>query len=220
MNIETTINKILDSSDVDILVVDDNSPDGTGKIANQLASKNPRIHVMHRTVKSGLGTAYIAGFTWGMDKGYENLIEMDCDGSHPADQLPTMLELLKKNELVIGSRYVPGGKTENWPLSRRLLSKGANIYANLLLRIRVKDSTSGFRGLKRFRAMQFLDSNVEAKGFAFQIGMTNYAKLQNWKIKEFPITFIERIDGESKINNGIKIEAFLLILKWALTGLF
>ena len=131
-----------------------------------------------------------------------------------------MLELLKSNELVIGSRYVPGGRTENWPLSRRALSKGANIYANLVLRGKVKDSTSGFRGLKRYKAMEFLDSGIEAKGFAFQIGMTHFATKNKWKIQEFPITFVERLDGESKINNAIKVEAFFLILKWGLRGLF
>lgn len=219
MNIENTIEKVLKTPNLDILVVDDGSPDGTGEIADNLAKINQRVNVMHRKEKSGLGTAYKKGFIWGIDKGYENLIEMDCDGSHPADQLPTMLNLLESNELVIGSRYIPGGKTENWPLSRRALSKGANIYANLLLRGKVKDSTSGFRGLKRFRALEFLDSNVEAKGFAFQIGMTNFANQSKWKIKEFPITFIERLDGESKINTIIKIEAFFLILKWAVSSL-
>ena len=220
MNIENTVSKILATPDVDILIIDDGSPDGTGAIADMLALNNSRINVIHRKEKSGLGTAYKKGFTWGITNGYENLIEMDCDGSHPADRLPLILELLKTNELVIGSRYIPGGKTENWPLSRRLLSKGANIYANLLLRGKVKDSTSGFRGLKRYKAMEFLDSDVQAKGYAFQIGMTNYANRQKWKIKEFPITFVERIDGESKINTAIKLEAFVLILKWAVTGLF
>lgn len=219
LNITRTIDQVLKVPNLDILIVDDGSPDGTGKIADQISEKNSRVNVLHRSEKSGLGTAYKQGFTWGIDKGYENLIEMDCDGSHPASQLPQMLKLLEDNELVIGSRYIPGGRTENWPLSRRLLSKGANIYANLLLRGKVKDSTSGFRGLKRFRAMEFLDSKVEAKGFAFQIGMTNFANLRNWKVREFPITFVERIQGESKINNMIKIEAFFLILKWAITSL-
>ena len=219
LNITRTIDEVLKVPNLDILIVDDGSPDGTGKIADQISEKNSRVNVLHRSQKSGLGTAYKQGFTWGIDKGYENLIEMDCDGSHPADQLPEMIKLLETNELVIGSRYISGGRTENWPLSRRLLSKGANIYANLLLRGKVKDSTSGFRGLKRFRAMEFLDSKVEAKGFAFQIGMTNFANLRNWKVREFPITFVERIQGESKINNMIKIEAFFLILKWAITSL-
>ena len=219
LNIRRTIEEVLKVPNLDILIVDDGSPDGTGKIADEISYKNDRVSVLHRSEKSGLGTAYKQGFTWGIDKGYENLIEMDCDGSHPADRLPEMIKLLETNELVIGSRYVPGGRTENWPFSRRLLSRGANIYANLMLRGQVKDTTSGFRGLKRFRVMEFLDSKVEAKGFAFQIGMTNFANQRKWKIKEFPITFIERINGESKINNMIKIEAFFLILKWAITSL-
>lgn len=219
LNIRRTIEEVLKVPNLDILIVDDGSPDGTGKIADEISYKNDRVNVLHRSEKSGLGTAYKQGFTWGIDKGYENLIEMDCDGSHPADRLPEMIKLLETNELVIGSRYVPGGRTENWPFSRRLLSRGANIYANLMLRGQVKDTTSGFRGLKRFRVMEFLDSKVEAKGFAFQIGMTNFANQRKWKIKEFPITFIERINGESKINNMIKIEAFFLILKWAITSL-
>ena len=220
MNIENTISKVLQTPNIDILVIDDGSPDGTGDIAESLAFKNPRINVIHRKEKSGLGTAYKEGFAWGIKNGYENLIEMDCDGSHPADKLQTMINLLESNDLVIGSRYIPGGKTENWPLSRRALSKGANIYARLMLRGKVKDTTSGFRGLKRNRAMEFLQSDVEAKGFAFQIGMTNYANRNNWKTTEFPITFIERLNGESKINNAIKLEAFFLILKWGLTTIF
>ena len=214
------VSRIRLSSDASVLIVDDSSPDGTGELADQLASSDSDIYVMHRSGKLGLGTAYIAGFEWGVSNKFNYLIEMDSDGSHPVEMLDSMIQLLDKNDLVIGSRYVLGGSVENWNRSRRALSKYANIYSRLLLGGRIRDMTSGFRGMRADKISAYLASKPNGKGFAFQIEMSAFAHQQNWKVNEFPINFIERLDGASKMSLAIKLEAFSFVTIEGLKILF
>jgi len=218
-NLESVLNSLLTHKNIDILVIDDASPDGTGRIADLFSANNPRVNVLHRSGKLGLGTAYVEGFKWGLNNSYSKFIEMDSDGSHPFEKIELIVNLLDSNDLVIGSRYIPGGSTSNWSKSRKLLSLSANIYSNLFLRLGVKDSTSGFRGMSKKFIQGFLDFELKAKGYGFQIGMTNFAKQNGFRIKEFPITFTERINGISKISFDIKVEAFFKVLKWSILNM-
>ncbi|MBZ2195115.1 polyprenol monophosphomannose synthase [Ruania sp. N2-46] len=200
---------------VDVLVVDDGSPDGTGEWADEAAAADPQVHVLHRSAKEGLGRAYIAGFRWGLDRGYEQLVEMDADASHRPEDLPRLLaEAAPGVDLVIGSRWVPGGKTENWPLSRSLLSRGANTYANLAIGLGVKDATAGFRVYQAatLRAMDLED--VNSAGYCFQIDMTWRVRRAGGTVVEVPITFVERVEGESKMSRDIVVEALWRVTAW------
>lgn len=205
------VERVVSTSNAAILIIDDGSPDGTGELANSLAVKYPFIQVIHRTKKLGLGTAYSLGFKWGIDNGFRNVIEMDSDGSHPVEMLPQMITLLEKNDLVIGSRYIVGGSVENWNLSRRLLSKYANVYSRIMLGGNIQDMTSGFRGIRTEKAFKYLQAKPSGKGFAFQIEMSAFSNRNKWKVAEFPINFSERIDGESKMSLAIKVEAFKFV---------
>ncbi len=193
--------------EVHILIIDDNSPDGTGKIGDELSRNDDRIHVLHRTEKAGLGPAYIAGFRWGLERNYDVLIEMDADFSHQPRYLPKMLEKLKSYDVVVGSRYVKGGGTENWGAMRKIISRGGGLYARTILGIPVKDLTAGFVGWNR-RVLEALNlDGIEASGYVFQIEMKYRAHQKGFSIHETPITFPDREVGESKMTPGIAAEA-------------
>ena len=205
--------------DVDILVVDDNSPDGTGQIADAMAEQDSQIHVLHRTVKDGLGGAYLAGFDWGLNEGYEVLIEMDADCSHQPEQLPSLVHAVEAGEdLAIGSRYVPGGKTENWPIQRQILSRGANIYTRVVLGTAIKDITAGFRAYRR-EALQRLNlEGIESKGYVFQVDLAWRSEQAGLKIVEVPITFVEREVGASKMTGNIIFDSMRKVTTWGVSN--
>ncbi|MFE7417958.1 polyprenol monophosphomannose synthase [Rhodococcus sp. NPDC057529] len=202
-----------------VLVVDDGSPDGTGDVADALASNDDagRIHVMHRTEKNGLGAAYIAGFRWGLDRDYTVLVEMDADGSHAPEQLHRLLDQVDAGaDLVLGSRYVPGGTVVNWPKHREWLSRGGNIYSRLALGVKIKDITGGFRAYRR-EVLEKLDlAAVESHGYCFQVDLAWRAIQDGFTVREVPITFTEREIGESKMSGGIVREALLKVTQWGL----
>jgi dolichol-phosphate mannosyltransferase len=199
----------------DVLFVDDNSPDGTGALLDELAAVQPRIHVMHRAGKLGLGTAYVEGFGWGLARSYGYLFEMDADGSHDPKYLSQMLALAADGaDLVVGSRYVPGGGTANWGAGRKLISRGGSLYARLILGIDVRDVTAGFVCWRR-AALEAIDlSTITSNGYSFQIEMKYRALNQNLRVVETPIMFVDRRVGQSKMSRAIVIEA--LIKVWGL----
>jgi dolichol-phosphate mannosyltransferase len=199
----------------DILFVDDNSPDGTGDLLDEIAKAQPRLHVMHRAGKLGLGTAYVEGFTWGLERGYEYLFEMDADGSHDPSYLPTMLALAEDGaDVVIGSRYVPGGGTANWGLGRRVLSKGGSLYARSVLGVDVRDLTAGFMCWRRSALETIELATVTSNGYSFQIEMKYRALQKGLRLVETPIVFVDRRVGQSKMSRAIFIEGLLKV--WAL----
>jgi dolichol-phosphate mannosyltransferase len=192
---------------VNILVVDDGSPDGTGDLADTLSHEHSGIHVLHRAKKMGLGTAYVNGFRWGLEQGFDALIEMDADFSHDPKYLPRMLELLEKNDVVIGSRYVPGGGTVNWGLGRKILSRGGSFYSRVILGATIRDFTGGFNGWRR-PVLEAVDlGSLRSDGYSFQIELKFRAHLHRFKIAEFPIVFEDRKVGKSKMNKRIVFEA-------------
>ena len=192
----------------DILVVDDNSPDGTGDLADKLAAGDDHVKVLHRPGKNGLGAAYIAGFGWALERGYGTLVEMDADGSHDPAELPGMLTALADADLVIGSRWVPGGQLRNWPRSRLVLSRGGNLYVRLALGIAVRDATGGYRAYRADTLRAIGLDQVESQGYCFQVDLTRRAAAMGMIIREVPITFTERSRGASKMSNAIVAEAF------------
>lgn len=210
-NLENMVRAISRHLVTDILIVDDNSPDGTGEIADTLAAKYEYVHVIHRPGKLGLGTAYIAGFRWGLDRDYDRLIEMDCDFSHNPADLPRLVHASKTADLVIGSRYVRGGSTMGWDLRRRLLSKGANLYTKVFLGPSLNDWTAGFRCYNRDRLGEIELSKVTASGYSFQIQMAWLVKRVGGVVREIPIHFAERNEGQSKMSGGIAMEALVLV---------
>lgn len=200
----------------DILVLDDNSPDGTGELADELAAADPHVRVMHRSEKAGLGAAYLAGFAWGLERGYELLVEIDADGSHPADVLPQMLDVAEEADVVIGSRYVPGGAVQNWPWHRQLLSRGGNLYIKALLGMPVNDATAGFRVYRATTLHSIGLDSVSSTGYCFQADLTWRATRQGLRVAEVPITFVERELGESKMNPEVARESLIRITGWGL----
>ena len=206
---------------VHILIVDDSSPDGTGELADKLAATDgaDRIHVMHRTVKDGLGAAYIAGFKWGLARDYTVLVEMDADGSHAPEQLHRLLDRLNEGaDLVIGSRYVPGGTVVNWPRRREILSRGGNVYSRLALGVKIKDITGGFRAYRR-HVLETLDlSSIESHGYCFQVDLGWRTVQAGFDVAEVPITFTERELGESKMSGSIVREAAFKVPRWGLAN--
>jgi dolichol-phosphate mannosyltransferase len=200
--------------DADLLVVDDNSPDGTGDIADKLAAEDPHIHVLHRPGKGGLGAAYIAGFQWALERGYGAMVEMDADGSHQPQELPRLLAALAGADLVIGSRWVPGGTVHNWPKSREILSRGANVYTRLALGIKVRDATAGYRAYRAATLRAIAVSEIESQGYCFQIDGTRRAIRAGLTVTEVPIAFVERVHGASKMSRGIIMEAFWRVAVW------
>jgi len=199
-----------------ILIVDDNSPDGTGKIADEWVAHNKEIHVMHRLGKGGLGAAYLAGFAWGLQQGFDVLVEMDADGSHQPEQLPKLLNALEYSDLVLGSRWVEGGGTENWSKGRELLSKGGNYYTKVMLGIDVDDATGGYRAFKA-STLRALDLHeVASAGYCFQVDLAWRAKQRGFVVTEVPITFIEREVGTSKMSRKIVTEALWKVTVWGI----
>lgn len=201
----------------DLLVVDDASPDGTGQWADNLAAEDPQVFAMHRTGKQGLGSAYLQGFAWGLERGYQVLVEMDADGSHRPEQLPFLLKAVDQGaDLAIGSRWVKGGSVVNWPKRRELLSRAGNLYVALMLSLHVKDATAGFRAFSH-ELLESLDlSQVQARGYAFQVDMTMRAHDAGARIFEVPICFEERRLGQSKMSGAIVREAMWLVTRWGM----
>lgn len=214
-NIDEVVARTLAVADVHLLVVDDGSPDGTGERADELAADEPRMRVSHRTSKDGLGAAYRHGLGIGLDEGYDVLVEMDADLSHDPAALPSLLNALQRADLVIGSRYVPGGGIENWPWHRRMLSAGGNLYVRLLTGVPVRDATSGFRAFRR-EVLEELDvRSLRSEGYSFQLETALLAWQAGFVIAEVPITFVERVVGASKISRAIVLEAMLRVVAWA-----
>ncbi|MBG6218264.1 dolichol-phosphate mannosyltransferase [Arthrobacter sp. CAN_A6] len=202
----------------DVLIVDDNSPDGTGDFADDAAASDPQVFVLHRAGKAGLGAAYIAGFRWGLDRDYDVLVEMDADGSHRPEELPSLLAAVDSADLVIGSRWVPGGSVVNWPAHRKLLSRGGSTYSRAMLGLPVRDITAGFRAFRR-ETLESLDlASVESVGYGFQVDMTFRVARLGKTITEVPITFVERELGASKMSGNIVFEAIGNVTKWGLSA--
>ena len=204
---------------VDVLVVDDNSQDSTASIADSLAYKHPRVSVLHRPTKRGLGPAYIDGFRYAFIHGYEVVVEMDADGSHQASDLQRILLATSGADLVIGSRWIPDGRVQNWPITRVLLSKFGNVYAKLMLGTRVSDMTSGFRAYQAGFLQRLISTPVSSQGYSFQVELA-YRASKLGVVKEVPITFVERTEGRSKMTLGIVFEALVKIQLWGIKRLF
>lgn len=212
MNIEHSVEELFKHNPkVSLLIVDDSSPDGTGKLANKLAIANKLITVLHRTAKTGLADAYKAGFAWGIENKFDLLIEMDADGSHRAQDLPKLLAKASSHELVIGSRWVSGGSVENWPAYRMALSRAGNAYAKFMLGSKVKDLTAGFRVYQAQLLERLHLEDLAAHGYSFQVEMTRKCEQIGASIAEVPITFVEREHGVSKMSNAIVLEAMGLV---------
>ena len=202
--------------DVDVLVVDDDSPDGTGEVADGLAADDPQVLVLHRTAKAGLGAAYLHGFRVALDAGYDVVGEMDADGSHQPEQLPLLLAALADADLVIGSRWVPGGTVVNWPWSRKVLSVGGNLYARTLLGIPLRDVTAGFRLFRR-TTLEHIDlDTVQSAGYIFQTDLAFRTLRAGLRVVEVPIEFVERVRGESKMSRDVALESLRRITVWGL----
>jgi glycosyltransferase involved in cell wall biosynthesis len=202
----------------DLLVVDDNSPDGTGELADALAQREDWVHVLHRAGKEGLGAAYLAGFAWARDKGYDVVVEMDADGSHAPEQLPRLLAALQHADLVLGSRWVEGGEVRNWPRSRELLSRGGNAYTRIALGLPLKDATGGYRAYRRTVLDPLLDAGVASQGYCFQVDLAWQVWRAGHRVVEVPITFVERERGESKMSRAIVAEALWRVTVWGVTS--
>jgi dolichol-phosphate mannosyltransferase len=224
-NLEMMTSRIRESTpEVDVLVADDNSPDGTGELADKISEADSRVHVLHRAEKAGLGRAYLAGFTWALERGYDVIVEMDADGSHRPEDLHRLLSALTGSsgdtgaDAVIGSRYVPGGTVVNWPKSREFLSRGANIYNQIMLGVGIKDATGGFRAYKAATLRKLDLSSIESMGYCFQIDMTLRVLQAGLRLIEVPITFVEREHGASKMSNAVIREAFFRVAQWGIAA--
>jgi len=214
-NIRPIVELVLSqASDLEILVVDDNSPDGTAAIVTEMAQANPRVHLLSRAGKLGLGTAYIAGFQWGLSRDYAYLIEMDADFSHDPREIPNMLKAIQQADLVLGSRYIDGIRVVNWPLSRLVLSKGASYYVRIITGLPIHDPTGGFKCFRRKVLETIKLDEVRSNGYAFQIEMTHKAWMMGFRVREIPITFADRYAGQSKMSGHIVREALWMV--WSL----
>jgi dolichol-phosphate mannosyltransferase len=214
-NIEPILDRVVTANpSAHVLVVDDASPDGTGKLADAIAERDERVHVMHRPGKAGLGAAYIAGFDWGLDNGFDVLVEMDADGSHAPEQLPRLLGALGHADVVLGSRWIPGGSVVNWPRRRKALSLGGNLYARVALGIELRDATGGYRAYRRAVLEDIDYAGVASQGYCFQVDLARRALDAGYRVVEVPITFVERERGESKMSGDIVREAFWRVTKW------
>jgi dolichol-phosphate mannosyltransferase len=200
--------------EVHILVADDNSPDGTGTIADGLAAEDGQLHVLHREGKEGLGAAYLAGFQWGIDHGYDVLVEMDADGSHQPEQLPRLLTALRGADLVLGSRWVTGGSVVNWPKHRELLSRGGSTYSRLMLGVPIRDVTGGYRAFRKETLIGLGMGEVASQGYCFQVDLAWRAVRSGFRVVEVPITFVEREFGASKMSRHIVVEALARVTTW------
>ena len=201
-----------------LLVVDDASPDGTGELADAMARADERVHVLHRAGKAGLGAAYVAGFGWACERGYDVVVEMDADGSHAPEQLPRLLAALEHADLVLGSRWVDGGEVVNWPVTRTLLSRGGNAYARRVLRLPLRDPTGGYRAYRRQVLEALPLGEVASHGYCFQVDLAWQAYRAGFRVVEVPITFVEREHGTSKMSRAIVVEALWRVTWWGLRG--
>jgi dolichol-phosphate mannosyltransferase len=221
-NIEDLVRSLFHSAPrgVDLLVIDDGSPDGTADVVKARVAEDGRVHLVERAGKQGLGTAYMMGFRWAIDRGYDVVVEMDADLSHDPADVPRLIGALENAELVIGSRYIPGGDVANWSFMRRTLSRTANLYARLWLGFDIKDSTSGYRALRTsWLKEQDLD-DVRSEGYVFQIDIARRAARSGARVVEVPITFVERVAGHSKISRSIIFEALISVARWGLARIF
>ena len=213
-NVGWIVPAVLAAAPVEVLIADDNSPDGTGRLADRLADDDARVHVLHRPGKQGLGAAYLAGFAWGLERGYDVLVEMDADGSHRPQDLPRLLAALADADLVLGSRWVPGGSVVNWPKSREWLSRGGNSYARRMLKIPLSDATGGFRAF-RADTLRAIDlATVDSQGYIFQVDLAYRALERGLRVVEVPIVFVEREHGSSKMSRSIVGEAMWRVTVW------
>ena len=220
-NISELINRISQLPlEVDLLIVDDNSPDGTADIVKDIMIQNKNTHILDREKKLGLGTAYCEGFQWALDRGYDLIVQIDADLSHNPDDILRMVEMSKSSDLVIGSRYIGGVNVINWPMRRLLLSYFANLYSNCLIRFPIKDSTGGFKCFHR-KVLESIDlKTINSQGYSFQIEMNFLACVKGFKIQEIPIVFTDRTVGESKMNSDIVIEAIWMVPKLLIRKIF
>jgi len=201
-----------------LLIVDDNSPDGTGRIADQLAAADPHVHVLHRSAKAGLGAAYVAGFTAALDQGYDIIVEMDADGSHQPEELPKLLCALAGADIVLGSRWIPGGQALNWPKSRQVLSRAGNTYARIMLGLPWRDMTGGYRAYRASALGKIGLENVESVGYCFQVDLVRRGGQAGLAVAEVPITFAERTRGTSKMSKAIVGEALWRVTRWGIAA--
>lgn len=217
-NLESIVDRLrVAQPDVAVLVVDDGSPDGTGAIADAIASEDERVHVLHRSGKAGLGAAYLAGFAWGLERGYGILVEMDADGSHRPEELHRLLDRSAAGaDLVIGSRWVPGGTVVNWPWHRIALSRGGSLYSRIMLGVRVRDLTGGYRAIRADLLRTLLAEDIESAGYCFQVDLARRALRYGAEVVEVPIAFVERERGESKMSGTIVVEALLRVTSWGI----
>ena len=199
-----------------LLIADDNSPDGTGRLADELAADDDHVHVLHRLGKEGLGAAYLAGFGWGIEKGYDVLVEMDADGSHQPEELPKLLAALSDADLVLGSRWVEGGQVVNWPKSRELLSRGGNLWTRIALGIPLRDATGGYRAFRRDTLLGLGLNDVASAGYCFQVDLAWRGLKAGYRVLEVPIIFVERERGDSKMSRKIVIEALVRTTLWGI----
>ena len=217
MNLRDVVDRLrVAQPDVDILVVDDSSPDGTGALADELAAADPQVSVLHRPRKEGLGAAYLHGFRVAMDRGYDVIGEMDADGSHQPEQLHRLLEALPDADLVIGSRWVPGGSIQNWPRSRELLSRGGNLYTRMLLGISVRDATAGYRLFRRTTLERIHLEEIVSLGYVFQAELAYRTLGEGLRVVEVPIDFVERVQGDSKMSRRVATESLKRITRWGI----
>jgi dolichol-phosphate mannosyltransferase len=220
-NLGNIVPRVLEQgANIEVLVVDDSSPDGTGELADRLASDDPRVHVLHRENKEGLGRAYLAGFKWALEHDYAYIFEMDADFSHDPKFIPEFLRAIEDADLVIGSRYKDGVNVINWPMSRLLLSKGANLYSHFVTGLALTDSTGGFKCFRR-RVLETLNLDaVHSNGYAFQIELSFRAWKRGFELVEIPIVFVDRVEGTSKLNKGIVREAIWMVWFLRLKAMF
>ena len=202
--------------DAHVLVVDDDSPDGTGKVADELAAADGHVQVLHRTQKAGLGAAYVAAFGWALERDYDAVVEMDADGSHAPEELPRLLAALDDADVVLGSRWVEGGRVSNWPASRKALSRGGNVYTRVMLGLPLRDATGGYRVYRRAVLASLSLDEVTSQGYCFQIDMVWRAWQSGFVVREVPITFVERTAGDSKMSRAIVAEALWRVTTWGL----
>ncbi|HSM16326.1 MAG TPA: polyprenol monophosphomannose synthase [Gemmatimonadales bacterium] len=220
-NIARIIPRVLEQDPrIEVLVVDDNSPDGTGQLADDIAERDPRVHVLHRDAKQGLGKAYLAAFAWALEQGYDYVFEMDSDFSHDPKFLPEFLRMIEDVDLVIGSRYKTGVNVINWPMSRLLLSWGANVYARWITGLPLRDSTGGFKCFRRVVLETIPLDRVQSNGYAFQIEMSFRAWKRGFRLMEIPIVFVDRVQGNSKMSRKIIREAIWMVWWLRLKAIF